>query len=356
MKKETRMLLGKGVNSLGLSIEHFNALDERGRLEAVLIFLDHGFEMLLKACLLQRGDSIREPGEKQTIGFDACVRKGLTGTARFLSDDQALALQTINGLRDAAQHHLIDVSEAQLYLHSQAGVTLFGDLLDTVFGRRLVDVLPPRALPLSTVPPTDISVLFEREIAAIKQLLGPRRRRRTEAFAKLRPLAILDATIRGEKIQPDEADLSKIAERVVAGHKWEDIFAGAAVVQFTTEHVGPRINLRLTKTVGVPVRLVPEGTPDASVIGVKRVNELDFYNLGRDDVAKHLNISGPRATALIAVLRIKENPEHFKRIVVGKVVFDRYSQLCLVALRKGLAERSIEDVWTEYRAGQRRRR
>jgi hypothetical protein len=131
-----------------MSIEHFNRLEERGRIEAVPILLDDSFEMLMKACLLQGGDVIREVGEKQTIGFDHCVRKGLTGPARFLTENHALTMQTINGLRDAAQHHLIDVSEPQLYLHSQAGVTLFGDLLAKVFDRKLSDVLPPRALPL----------------------------------------------------------------------------------------------------------------------------------------------------------------------------------------------------------------
>ena len=116
MRKEVRQLRRKAVNSLVLSIEHFNRPWDRGRTEAVLILLDHGFEMLLKAAIRHRQGKIRKPGEKQTIGFGACVRKALTEAGvKFLSDEQALTLQSINGQRDAAQHYLIDMSEHQLY-------------------------------------------------------------------------------------------------------------------------------------------------------------------------------------------------------------------------------------------------
>ena len=127
MKKEVRQLRQKAINGLVLSIDHFNRPWDRGRTEGVLIMLDHSFEMLLKASIRHRQGKIRRPREKQTIGFDACVRKGLTdGKVRFLTDEQALTLQTINGQRDAAQHYLIDMSEHQLYFYAQAGVTVSG--------------------------------------------------------------------------------------------------------------------------------------------------------------------------------------------------------------------------------------
>lgn len=156
MKKEARLLLEKGINSLILGVEHFNRPSDRGRIESVLIFLDHSFEMLLKASILHRGGKIREPRAKQTIGFDACVRKALSdGNIKFLTREQALTLQAINSLRDAAQHHLVDLSEQHLYLHAQSGVTLFRDLQKTVFGRELTLDLPdecfryPRSLQLT---------------------------------------------------------------------------------------------------------------------------------------------------------------------------------------------------------------
>ncbi len=88
MKKEARLLLEKGINSLVLGIEHFNRPSDRGRIESVLIFLDHSFEMLLKASILHRGGKIRERRAKQTIGFDACVRKALSDSSvKFLTPE-----------------------------------------------------------------------------------------------------------------------------------------------------------------------------------------------------------------------------------------------------------------------------
>ena len=88
----------------------------------------------MKAAILQRGGKIRDRRAKKTIGFDACVRRSLSdGKIKYLSENQDLVLQTINGLRDAAQHHLLYIAEGQLYLHVQSGVTLFRDLLKSVF-------------------------------------------------------------------------------------------------------------------------------------------------------------------------------------------------------------------------------
>jgi restriction endonuclease S subunit len=221
---------------------------DRGRVSGALIQLDHGFEMLLKASILPRGGRIRDKRAKETIGFDACVRRSLSdGKIKYLSEEQALVLQTINGLRDAAQHHLLDISEGQLYVHVQSGVTLFRDMLSQVFGQDLSRHLPRRVLPVSTAPPTDLATLFDSETAEIRKLLRPGRRRRLEALARLRPLAILDSTIRGEKGQPSDAELRKLGKDVRGGKQWSDVFRGAASVEIAAEGTGPRISLRLAK-------------------------------------------------------------------------------------------------------------
>ena len=161
MTKEARLLKAKAINSLILSVDHFNRPWDVGRADAVLMFLDHAFEMLLKSAILVKGGKIRDRRQKMTIGFDACVRRALSdGDRRFITEEQALSLQTINGLRDAAQHHLLDISEGHLYLQAQAGVTLFRDILRDVFSEELVDSLPDRALPIATIAPTEPIAAF----------------------------------------------------------------------------------------------------------------------------------------------------------------------------------------------------
>lgn len=346
MKREAKLLLEKACDALVLSIELFNRPNDRGRVSSTLIQLDHAFEMLLKAALLHRGGRIREKRAKETIGFDACVRRALSdGKHKFLTEEQALVLQTINGLRDAAQHHLLDISEGQLYVHVQSGVTLFRDLLKKVFNENLVTHLPMRVLPVSTSPPTTLATLFESEVEEIKKLLRPGKRRQIEVMARLRPLAILDSTIQGEKGQPSDADLRRMSKDLLAGKTWIDAFKGASAVEITANGTGPGLSLRLSKKEGIPIQLVAEGTPGASVVAVKRVNELDFYNLGAKQVAEKLSTSIPKAIAVVDHLKLRSKPDCYKEFKIGSLLHKRYSQKALDEIRIALNKENLDDIW-----------
>jgi hypothetical protein len=348
MKREARLLLEKGCDSLLLSIELFNRPNDRGRVTGTLIQLDHSFEMLLKAAIVHRGGRIREKRAKETIGFDACVRRGLSdGRIKFLKDEQALTLQTINGLRDAAQHHLLDISEGQLYLHEQSGVTLFRDLLKSVFGQDLVSHLPTRVLPVSTSPPTDLSTLFDAEVNEIQKLLRPGRRRRIDAEARLRPLAILDGTLKGEKGQPSSGDLQRISKELLGRKKWPEIFKGAAAVQITTDSLGPTLSLRLSKKEGIPIQVVPEGTPDAAVVAIKRVNELDFYSLGAKQLAKKVNLTMPKAIAVVDHLGLRKDGESYKEFKIGTQIYKRYSPKAIEKINAALQQEQVDAIWAK---------
>lgn len=355
MKREARLLLEKACDALVLSIELFNRPHDRGRVSSTLIQLDHGFEMLLKASILHRGGRIREARAKETIGFDACVRRSLSdGKIRYLSEEQALVLQTINGLRDAAQHHLLDISEGQLYVHVQSGVTLFRDILKAVFDQELSCHLPTRVLPVSTSPPTDIQTLFDTEVAAIKKLLRPGRRRQIDALARLRPLAILDGTIRGEKGQPSDADLRHLGQDILGGKGWDDVFLGAASVEITRDGTGPGLSLRICKKEGIPIQLVAAGTPGASVVAVRRVDELGFYNLGAKQLAEKVGLSMPKGVAVVDHLGLRDDQDCYKEFKIGKTLHKRYSQKAIDRIRDALTKESADDIWRNRKAGNRR--
>ncbi len=350
MKKEAGILFNKALNSLILSIEHFNRPWDKGRAEAVLIFLDHSFEMLLKSAILYRSGKIREKRANQTIGFDVCIRKALSdGTIRFLTNEQALSLQAINSLRDAAQHHIVDLSEQHLYLHAQSGLTIFREILKKVFTRDLIGFLPERVLPISTSSPRDIASFFEIEIDEIKKLLKPRSRKHVEAFAKLRGLTILEGAIQGERLQPSTGDLKRISTQIQSGQSWDKIFPGVASIEFTTKGYGPSLDLRITKKEGMPVHVVPEGTPGAAVVAIKRVDELGFYNLSLTQLAEKVGLTGPKTTALIRHLNLQADPDCFKQIVIGKTKFNRYSQKAIDHIKRELPVVSMEKIWAQHK-------
>ena len=72
MKKEVRLLLGKAIDSLIISVEHFNRPSDQGRVPAVLIMLDHAFEMFLKAAQKKYPGLNMKASHLQKNG---CVRK-----------------------------------------------------------------------------------------------------------------------------------------------------------------------------------------------------------------------------------------------------------------------------------------
>ncbi|MCY4236984.1 MAG: hypothetical protein OXC93_01275 [Rhodospirillaceae bacterium] len=353
MKKEVRQLREKAINSLVLSLDHFNRPWDRGRTEAVLILLDHSFEMLLKAAIRYRGGKIRKPREKQTVGFGTCVRKGLTETdLQFLNDEQALTLQTINGQRNATQHYLVDLSEHQLYFYAQAGVTLFRDIHDDVFEKGLVLELPERVLPVSTTAPKDLSTLFDQEVGEITALLAPGTRRKMDAIAKARSLVVLENAVNGEYGQPGDRDLENVCKRLVDGADWSTVFPGVASINITREVDGPTLSLRLTKNEGVPVRLLKEGEGAGAVVALRRVNELDFYSLGAAQLAKYVGLTPPKSRALVDHLKLRKDDLYFKEFKIGSVTHSRYSPKAIDVMKEALSVESIDDIWAAYRARQ----
>jgi len=350
MKRIVKILLEKATDSLLLSIEFFNRPFDRGRIHAALILLDHSFEMLLKASILQRGARIYDRKTKQTVGFAKCVRLAIgEGDVRFLTDEQALTLQMINSMRDAEQHYFIVIPEDQHYMLMQAGVTLFKDILKEVFDKDLSESMPQRVLPISTVPPKDLDVLFDNEIDHIKAMIKPGSRKKSLALARLRALDIMESAISGESAPVTDSRLLKKLTEIVDGADWRDIFPGVASLNLNAEGTGLSLNLRFTKKEGIPIHTVPEGTPGATVVAIKRVNELDFYNLSHTQLAENVGLTSPKTTALVRYLKLKENNKYFKQIIIGKSKFNRYSQEAIHKIKEELPKIDIDEIWQKYK-------
>lgn len=350
MKKQAKLLFEKAVDSLILSISHFNNPWDRGRKEAVLILLDRAFELLLKSIILHKGGKIREAYERETIGHEKCVRKCISQPeVKCLTEEQGLTIQIINSFRDAAQHDIVELSEQELYMYSQAGVTLFRDLLRQEFKEELASYMPERVLPVSTEPPRDLHTMVEADFKEIKKLLKTNSRRQMEAKSKLKSLAIVEASLEGIRSQPDEFELRKMVRDVRAGKSWQDIFPGVASLQLETTGTGINVDIRITKKDGDAVHLVPEGTPGATVLAVKRVNELDYYSLGAQKLADKVGLSRYKLLALVWHLKLQDSDEYFKIIKIGSQIHKRYSRKAYEAIVAALEHVDMEEVAKNYK-------
>jgi hypothetical protein len=350
MKQRARLLFDKSLDSFVLAIDHFNRPWDRGRSEAVLILLDRAFELMLKAIILHKGGKIREPYDRETIGFSKCVRKCITDAkVRCLSDEEGLTIQIINSFRDAAQHEIVELTEQQLYLYSQAGVTLYKDLLRRVFGKALSDYLPERVLPISIEPPRDLQTMIEIDFGEIVKLVKPRSRHQLEAKAKLKSWAIVEASLEGIRSQPSEFEINNLVKKVRAKKTWEELFPGLASLQLSTNGTGITVEIRITKREGEKVQIIPEGISDAMPLAIKRVNELDYYSLGLNDLAVKIGINAYKTGAVVRYLNLQDSEEYFKVIIIGKQQYKRYSAKALDAIKKALPELDLEQVCRTHR-------
>ncbi|MFG3198014.1 hypothetical protein ACGFYT_17935 [Streptomyces sp. NPDC048208] len=119
--------------------EAFNSPHDRGRETKVLLHLQHSFEMLPKASLVQKGIRVFDPAQGRvedaaqgrvedaaqgrvedaaqgrSLGFETCVREAAEHPDTKLSEPDAGTLRAIDAMRDDEQHWFNQVSEQLLY-------------------------------------------------------------------------------------------------------------------------------------------------------------------------------------------------------------------------------------------------
>jgi len=348
LRRQTRHFLRRALDSLVLAIELFNRPHEIGRSETVLILLQNAFEMLLKAAIFEQRGTVFEPRSRLSHTFEKCLAIARSDLG-LLTEDMARQLRTVDGLRDCAIHHLIAISEELLYIQSRGAITLFDDLLWRAFSQRLADHLPGRVLPVSTMPLRELDLLVDAEFSQIREFIAPGKRRHSEARARLRHIAILESNIDVQGDQPTDAELSHVIERLRADDDWRAIFPGVSSLRLEANGEGPAFSLRITKREGPPVRLVREGEDTGEALVIREVNPLDRYSMGLRQLAVHLELTEPRALALVKHLGIQADPDCFREIKVRSTTYKCYSPKALERLSAALKTVDMDRIWDQHR-------
>jgi hypothetical protein len=226
--------------------EAFNSPHDLGRPTKVLLHLQHSFEMLLKAALVQEGVSVFGSTLGRSLGFKTCVRKAAEHPSIKLSESDAGTLRAIDAMRDDEQHWFNQVSEQLLYVHARAGVTLFDDLLLRVFKERLADHLPSRVLPVSVDPPRDLALLLDEEYTQIAALLQPGRRATHEARARTRTLLAMEAHT-GPETRVSSKDVDRVQPGIRRGEARAEVFPRLQELATSTDGDGLLVTVRFVK-------------------------------------------------------------------------------------------------------------
>lgn len=346
LKQEARVLRKKALSSLTSATTAFNSPVDDGRVTQVLLSLQHSFEMLLKAALVQNGVSVFDRKLGQSIGFEKCVNLAQGNPIIKLSADEAGTLRTIDAMRDDEQHWFNQVSEQLLYVHARAAITLFDDLLQRVFKEHLADHLPARVLPISTNPPRDLDVLIDEEYTQIAELLKPGRRARHEARARIRTLLAMEAHVEPET-HVSAKDVDRVEKGIKSGQKRPDVFPRLDDVTTAVKGSGATVTVHITKKDGPPVRYSSDETAPAAAIREVDLNR-KFY-LSATELAGKAGLTPPRSLALRRHLGIDDDPRVHYLFDMGSQKHHRYSDGALKRMKDAIDEIDMDAVWEGHK-------
>ena len=326
----------------------FNSYEDDGRVTDVLLKLQHAFEMLLKAALVQQRVPVFDRQLGRSIGFDKCLNLGREHLR--LTEGEVGTMRAVDALRDEAQHWFNAVSEGLLYAHARAAVTLFDDLLQRTFGDRLVEHLPHRVLPMSSEAPRDIQLLIDEEYTQVEQLLRPGRRRRPEARARIRTLLAMEAHV-AEDVRVSRRDVDRVQRGIQQGLSLPEVFPRLGDVQ--TEITGEGINVavrfvRNRTEPAAPVRFIGPDDPSEAA-AVREVDLQRKYHWSPTELATRFNLDTGRLKAIRWKLGIEEDSTCTHDFVFGSQTIRRYSDNAFAKIRDALPNMDVDAVRREYR-------
>lgn len=341
------MLKSKALASLVASIEAFNSTRDDGRATKVLLHLQHAFEMLLKAALVQSKLNVFDPKLGRSLGFETCVKQAQAHRRIKLSDADAGTLRAIDAMRDDEQHWFSIVSEQILYLHVRAAVTLFDDLLQRVFKERLADHLPDRVLPVTTNPPRDLSLVLDEEYTQIATLLQPGRRKGHEAHARIRTLLALEAHVEPETVVSTK-DVERVARGIRSGDDRSTVFPKLDDVATAVNGTGLAITVRFTKSGSAPaVRYAADESVPAAAI--REVDLQRKFHRSPSSLATDLKLTGPRSTALRQHLGIDTDLNCRHVFVFGSQKHPAYSDNAFTKMRAAIETLDMDAIWQAHK-------
>lgn len=343
LKQDARALKSKAVSSMRAALIAFNSPLDDGRATEILLRLQHAFEMLLKAALVQGNVRVFDNSLGRSIGFEAALKQGQQLAGLKLSDDEAGTLRAIDALRDEEQHWFTEVSEGLLYLHARAAVTLFDDLLDRVFAEKLADFLPLRVLPISIEPPQDFITLIDREYEQIIELLRPGRRARSAARAKLRALLAMESHADPEA-KVSQSDVNRVEQGIRDGKTRDQVFPALGAVGAEVSGVGLEVEVRIVKNGGLPFTY----SNDEDAAAVREVNLQKRYAFPRQELAEKAGLTAPRSAALREHLGLDSGEPYLHIFVFGSQKHPQYSGKAVAKMRAGVKQYDMNAIWKAH--------
>ncbi len=172
-RREYLQLLDAAKSAAEVAVDSFNRVRNPYRNEATLILLANAWELLAKAVLVQRRQSIRRGQRGETIGPEVAVSR--LKDQRLLDGAQADTIQQIISLRHEAVHHVLPpVADEVMHHLLFYGAKFFRQVVERQFPAHAKD-LPGNFLSLSFSDLTTYADKVQKSVARARRSPTDRR-------------------------------------------------------------------------------------------------------------------------------------------------------------------------------------
>ena len=166
-RREYLQLLDASKSAVSLAVDSFNRVHNPYRNESTLILLTNAWELLAKAVLVQKHQSIAAKSRGQTISAEVAVSR--LREKNYLSDHEAQTIQQIISLRHSACHHILPQIDEEILHHLlYYGCKFYRSTVETFFRSQSKD-LPGNFLSLSFTDLTTYSDKVQKSVSRVKR-------------------------------------------------------------------------------------------------------------------------------------------------------------------------------------------
>lgn len=172
-RREYLQLLDSAKAAVELAVDCFNRVQNPYRDESTLILLTNAWELLAKAVLVQKHQSIMRNQRGETIGPETAVAR--LKDRKVLEENQAATIQQIISLRHAATHHVLPAVPEEVMHHLLFyGCKFFREVATSAFPSHVKD-LPRNYLSLSFAEMTTFADKVQKAVSRARRSPTDRR-------------------------------------------------------------------------------------------------------------------------------------------------------------------------------------
>lgn len=172
-RREYLQLLDAAKAAAETAVDAFNRVWHPYRQQTTLLLMTNAWELLAKAVLVQRKESIVRGRRGETISAEVAVHRLMT--KKVIAQDQAETIQQVISLRHAACHHVLPDVPAEVMQHLLFySCKFFREVVSTVFPAHLKS-LSENYLSLSFTELTTYADRVMRSVSRVKKSAGDRR-------------------------------------------------------------------------------------------------------------------------------------------------------------------------------------